>query len=155
MIWLPGTLSYYANKPTWERYSLKKGVVKGSATALSINKQASSSLSVSTAYTLNESTGLFTITRTSKYVNQMRSGDVYYSSVSTFGTSFSGGTYDTIYEITITDSAPHIGGDISYKSVPLTFGQIKGDLIGTVSSRNAAAYPDNGIQGNYWYVRIK
>lgn len=30
----------------------------------------------------------------------------------------------------------------------------QGSYIGTVESDNPAAYPDNGISGNYWYVKI-
>lgn len=33
--------------------------------------------------------------------------------------------------------------------------KVKGDLIDTVSSTSSGDYPDNGIQGSYWYVRIK
>lgn len=32
--------------------------------------------------------------------------------------------------------------------------QLKGTYIDTIENENPSAYPDNGISGDYWYVKI-
>ena len=44
------------------------------------------------------------------------------------------------------------GNSFYYDGERVTVADARGDFIGTVESEDPYAYPENGIQGEYWYV---
>ena len=81
--------------------------------------------------------------------------------------SFSGAT--TVRKIQVVDVSIRVDGDylimpvkiatvsatgsVNIGYIPYTLQHVRGDFIDDVTSANPDAYPDNGIQGDYWYVR--
>lgn len=152
MIWLPGVLSQGGDKYTWGRYTLKKVVTVGRTGTNGISNDGYTT-SYGTGYTFDENTGKFTITGAeSGYISEYEVGSVTYHDSSSnnrddmLGTK----TYTTIYEWTITNVT---SSQITWSYKALTAGQGKGTLVDTVEASDPSAYPDNGQQGDYWYVR--
>lgn len=159
MIWLPGVLSQCGEKFTWGRYSLKSAVVEGERSSFNINTGYTTAYTK--GYVFHEDTGLFDLDssshvngETADYVS-MGVGTVVYSPYKDnnlfYGFQLTG--YSGIYKKTI--SKITTSGDTStiyFDVVQLKAGNVRGEYIDTVEAAEGT-YPDNGQQGDYWYVR--
>lgn len=160
MICLPGVLSQGGRKYTWGRYALKKAVVEGTRSSDDIGTGYTTSFTK--GYVFHEDTGLFDLEeasyvqgQTDDYVS-LGVGAVVYSPYNTNNlfykhqlTGHSKIYKKTISEITTSGDASTIYFDI----VELKAGSVKGEYIDTVEASDPSAYPDNGKQGNYWYIK--
>lgn len=92
-----------------------------------------------------------TIYSTNSYLTPNSDG---YPTTSSKLYAFSAGTISNDGKTVTGDSYQRIavGPDINIRYTPYTISQSKGDLIDTVTDRDPAAYPENGIQDGYWYV---
>lgn len=152
MIWLPGILSQGGKKFTWGRYTLKAVVVVGGTGTGDISNDGYTT-SYGTGYTFDENTGKFTITGVKhSYIGDYKVGSVTYhnSSRNSRDENLEEKTFTTIYEWTITNVT---SSQITWDYKALTAVQGKGTFVDTVEASDPSAYPDNGKQGNYWYVR--
>lgn len=159
MIWLPGVLSQGGKRYTWGRYSLKSAVVEG--TSSSYNIKTGYTTAYSRGYVFHEDTGLFDVDsssyvfgETADYVS-MGVGTVVYSPYKDnnlfYDLQLTG--YSAIYKKTISEITT--SGDTStiyFDIVQLKAGNVRGEYIDTVEAAEGT-YPDNGIQGNYWYIK--
>lgn len=142
-----------------------------------------SSIYGATTYTLDASTGVYTISpvkitaSTTKQQWQEYGKSRYYDVVYSTNSSLKGSTVEvpttssTLYEFSVdeilvvdtTDGTITVNGTVYRHTAarakvnigytPYTATQTRGDLIDTVTDRDPAAYPENGIQDGYWYVR--
>ena len=154
MIWLPGILSQGGRKYTWGRYSFAYDVQRTFEKSVNHSSSGSSSFSAYSAYSLDATTGKLKLTNSKTFSYGTSFGTVYSASASGFGGS-SAISYDTIYELKCTSAGYDVVGDptFSWDSYKITAVKVLGDLIDTVDSSDPDAYPENGISGNYWYVK--
>ena len=63
------------------------------------------------------------------------------------------GYYDIIYKFT--EATAQAGGtQYIFTTMEISLLKSQGSYIGIVESDNPSQYPDNGVSGNYWYVKI-
>ena len=60
----------------------------------------------------------------------------------------------TFLQKVISVSSTEIKAGESYEIVTDYTEQLKGTYVDTVENENPSAYPDNGVSGDYWYVKI-
>lgn len=160
LLWFPGVLSQGGKKFTWGRYALKAAPVERFYTT---NK---TELRYSTAYTkgyvFHEDTGLFDLDAASyqqttwETVAAMPIGSVLYSTQRNFGLFYTSSLtgHATIYKGVYVGETTYNGEQAAEIDIyTLTAGNVRGEYIDTVEASATDAYPDNGQQGDYWYVR--
>lgn len=140
MIWLPGVLSQ-GKKYIWARYTISSAETEGTPGTLTVSGGAS--FYASTSYKVSGQT-FSLVDPVSKSGYLLDAGMYIFADGGTSGT--------TLLEITNNTGG---GGVYNVSYIPHTFSDAPGSYIDTVTDTNANAYPENGKQGNYWYVRIE
>lgn len=160
MIWLPGVLSQGGKKYTWGRYALKVAPVETFYNTYKNEKQYSTANTKS--YVFHEDTGLFDLDSASyqqttwEAVAAMPIGSVLYSIERNFGMfySFNMTGKATIYKGIYVGETTYNGNPaVEMDIYSITAGNVRGEYLDTVEASDPSAYPDNGKQGDYWYVR--
>lgn len=152
-----GLLLSGTNEFIWDVYNASYGytVIEQSGES---GGQVPDKIYVGSSYSLNQSTGVFTVSQTIKI-------DVSSSGASTALNKYfipDGGYYpatpstaigDVIYQI-ISASYTLFPSRLTLALVPIVseYYEYKGSLVNSVTSSVLTTYPVNGIQGNYWYV---
>ncbi|HPF55357.1 MAG TPA: hypothetical protein PLV03_02340 [Clostridiales bacterium] len=140
--WVNESLTLY----TWQKYSLETEILTYKSQIKSTYNFGTSDddqTTVATSSDFNTATGQFSV---SGSANMWENGGGY---------SLSGDYLDS-FSITISGSDPRAGTvyATTYEAVADSTRQVKGTLLGTVTSYTSNAYPDDGIQSGYWYVKI-
>ncbi len=141
---------------TWEKHNIDTTTVYVEVTGSTSSTTRSSAFYVGSTYSLNSSTGQFTVNQTTQIANSSTgatnaTNKYYITLTSTSGSQ----TGSTVYKIT---NATYSS---SYRRLTLTLQAIgsqsqtqqsMGSLIGTVTDADITTYPINGPQDGYWYV---
>lgn len=137
-------------KYVWAVYTIIKGIdenaggTSGSVALLSTNQNYASS-----TYTVG-SNGTITLTNaTKKTASELLVGE-YITDISTSGAATTTGT--TLYKITQNASSSTFSRTISY--IAYTPKNMRGTDTGDRIKSKTLDYPENGIQGDYWYVLL-
>lgn len=162
MIWLPGVLSQGGEKYTWGRYQVSYTTVEGEKVSLRGSNRyigvgetysivdgqfavkTTNALRVTQSY--SSSSSLITNTPYTIVVD----GNVAFSSSQKVNETKYGSTLAKLTQITYVSAS-----NITYYYLPYTIDETKGSYIDTVSDVNPDAYPDDGIQDGYWYVKVE
>lgn len=155
-----GTAAASATGPTytWERYNAIGTAVYDiiENPGLTMTKYSfSTSVVFYKSMNFNGTTG--DITFSDAYSNTASTWDVIYSNYQTYPFMYNGET-----PIQITNMTRRAGTTVSYTCTYTSFsinqvdddGYLKGDYVDIVTSTNPNAYPENGQQGAYWYVKV-
>ena len=120
-----------------------KGIRFDESTGLFSSGSGGSSVSVGNVVYTNDMTGDSIDCSSFSGASQVR--QIKLISVSSYE-----GNYEYYNVQTATISA--VGSDVKIDYTPYTLGYVRGDFIETVRA-SEGTYPDNGKQGDYWYVR--
>lgn len=142
----------------WERYSV---TTRSEYTAVAGATQRIDAYGMwvyySTSYTINQSTGKFTLPAATVY--QIKSEEAVNYCVGKYINNFNGSVstteIDRISKITkiSMESGNLVATYIPYTSKLTTYTE-KGSFVDTVESDAASAYPSDGVSGSYWYVYV-
>lgn len=163
LVSLPGfdtwTPQLNSNYYFWDKYNittLYRSIYEGSYStsvsyAISSYYFASKTADeVTSSYFLNTSTGYYEVNQnTSSRTSTDASTGLFYISLSRSSGTQTGQEIRKTYKYTSSSSSKKL---YYYKYVPESY-QAAGNYIEHVYSTNPNAYPDNGIQGSYWYIR--
>ena len=131
----------------WDVYQYGYNSVEGT----SFSQSVSSAFYAGTSYTLNQSTGQFSVDQTTQIARSSTGasnavGKYIINLASSSGTQ----TGDKVYLITAA-SYSWLNG-MSLTITPYTSQIYRGTLVNSVIDLDITTYPMNGVQGNYWYV---
>lgn len=106
-----------------------------------------------TSYTLNQSTGEFTVEQTTQ-IARSSTGATNAVGKYVIDTYSSSGTYtgSTVYLITAASYSWLSGLSLTVTPYTSQYYENRGSLVGSVTDLDVTAYPMNGIQNRYWYV---
>lgn len=134
---------------TWQKWSVKTEITVLSYTLVYYSETQSGigdddQTTVATDYTFDTSTGWITLTGSANLWENgggysESGGDLEVINVVVGSNPRAGTAYTTIYSVEPDQTSSE---------------QVKDAYLGTVTSYNPSAYPENGIQGGYWYVKV-
>ena len=135
----------------WEKYSIEEigSYNYTTRTRESYIPTSSYSWYVSTSFTFNDKTGIFSLDNPTRVLtSQLDSYSNYYAILG----STSGTEMEKILSVTLNSNGTGYDcNSINYQSSG-SISQQKGDFIEEVSSLDLNAYPENGVLDDYWYV---
>ena len=131
----------------WDVYQYGYNPVEGT----SFSQSTSSAFYAGTTYTLNQTTGQFSVDQTTQIAKSSSGatnavGKYLITLASSSGTQ----TGSTVYLITAASYNWLTG--ISLTLTPITAQIYRGTLVGTTVDLDGTAYPADGVQDGYWYV---
>lgn len=157
MIWLPGFLSQGGEKFMWARYGVSYEMVRTRVGERDYAFSSGMSIDILTGYNLSPSTGKFSL-QNKQTILAGNEFTVAYNNKNNGFSYYSGGLsgFSVIYEYQYVSKASYGGDTDTYTTnlYELKAQTIRGDLIDVVSDRDPSAYPENGVQGSYWYVKF-
>ena len=135
----------------WDVYAINSGYnpIEGESSSNS----GYSAFYAGTSYTLNQSTGEFTVEQTTQ-IARSSTGATNAVGKYIIDTYSSSGTYtgSTVYLITAASYSWLTGLSLTLTPYTSQYYENRGSLVGSVTDLDVTAYPINGIQNGYWYV---
>ena len=156
MIWLPGVLSQGGKKYTWGRYRVSYEMTRTRVGERDYAFSDGMSINILTGYTFSPSTGKFSLQNKQTILAGSEFTIAYQSRNNGFAYHSSGlSGHSVIYKYQYVSIA-YYNDDPTYTTnlYELKAQTIRGDLIDVVSDSDPSAYPENGVQGSYWYVKF-
>lgn len=149
---MQGTAGTGAPRYVWKKYSVVQGqgYVEYLDSATSTPPYTSNYMQVSSSYSFNSATGIFSLVSPTRYrYSDYTSGRLW----ETMPYGYIENGDNTIYKIIGVGSGA--GAIYGYKLLSKTgTTTVQGSYIGDVTSENENAYPDNGIHTDgYWYIK--
>lgn len=140
---------------TWKKYNVVNQYESTSESASAFSG-IHSSIKVASSYDLNSSTGVYSlINPQTKNISSSKDEIIStypYSFLTGAGTQYEGDVLHKLESYTASESA--VGGVVwNGRNYGVHLVQHQGTYIEDVTSTNPSAYPDNGIQDGYWYVK--
>ena len=131
----------------WDVYQYGYNLVEGT----SFSQSVSSAFYAGTSYTLNQSTGQFSVNQTTQIVRSSTGasnavGKYIINLTSSSGTQ----TGNKVY--LITNASYSVFSGMSLTITPYSSQIYRGTFVNSVIDLDITTYPMNGVQGNYWYV---
>lgn len=153
MIWLSGILSQGGKKFTWARYSLVY-VLQRENLGVKSYAQTDSTMSCYEGYSINQSNGLITLNDKHNWGGGVGVGDVLYNTKEELEYDYgSVSNLEYAYEhVVLTRDISGTYPAYTYQCYKITTILDK-EFLDTVESSDPNAYPVEGRQGDYWYVK--